>query len=171
MKIRACLLMISVIAFYSYAHFLSNIWPQKKIESKEFGESKADRKVLIGGISSQFKDEIVKAVVDSLKNDSVYVKTAGLSQLRNENPEKWNAVFILNTCIGWEIDSRVNKFLRSYPNYHSFVVLTTSGDPDSCGKSSKLPANIDVISSASNNTKKDEVIKNALEMIRKKIKE
>lgn len=168
-KLLTVILIIGVFLGAS-AHFISIVWPEKSIEANEYGNPKSPARILIGGTYSPFKEAVLKSVIDSLKPDSIYIKTVGINDLKKEKPDKWNAVLILNTCMAWEIENAVEKCINTYPKYHSFIVLTTSGDPDSCGSSKNLPTNIDAVSSASVKDKQPIVIARILSLIRQKLK-
>ncbi len=169
--IKNLLLSLAVLFFLmcaSPAHFLSNVVPQKSIPGHAYGDSTASKRVLIGGLTSPFKEAIAKSITDSLVNDSVYVKTVGLKDLRKAQPTEWNAVLILNTCMAWEINFKVKRYVKKFPGYGSFVVVTTAGNPP-CSTPKKLPKNIDALSMASENQKCSEVAAKALASIREKI--
>jgi hypothetical protein len=153
----------------SPGHFMSSTWPQKSIQAATYGDSLAGRRVLIGGISSPFKDAIVKTIVDSLIKDSVFVKTVGMGDLKKEKATSWNAVLLLNTCMAWELNYKVKKFAKKYPEYTSIVAVTTSGDPKTCGSAKQIPGNIDAISTASEKQKLPEVTSKVLDLLRIKI--
>jgi hypothetical protein len=148
---------------------MSNTWPQKSIPSHAYGDSLASKRVLIGGVTSPFKEAIVRSIVDSLVKDSVYVKTVGIKDLKKEKATSWNAVLLLNTCMAWEINYKVKKFANSFPEYNSIVVITTSGDTISCCSAKKLPKNIDALSTASEKRKLPEIAGKALALLRKKM--
>jgi hypothetical protein len=153
----------------SPGHFMSSTWPQKSFPAGAYGDSLASKRVLIGGVTSPFKEAIVKSIIDSLLKDSVFVKTVGIGKLKKEKATAWNAVLLLNTCMAWEINYKVRKFAKAFPEYRSFVVVTTSGDPKSCGSAKQLPENIDAISTASEKQKLPEITAKVLESLRKKL--
>jgi hypothetical protein len=169
MKLFFVFLMPFFLLCASPGHFMSNIWPQKNIPTNEYGDLKASKRVLIGGLESPFKEAIVKSIVDSLVKDSVYVKTVSLKRLKREEPTKWNAILILNYCMAWEINYKVKKYISSFPQYHGFVVITTSGDSTSCPAAKKLPENVDAISTASEDQKLPEISAHVLDLLREKI--
>jgi hypothetical protein len=162
-------LLITGFLFSAQAHFMSSIWPQKNLLSHEYGNPSASKRVLIGGVASSFKNALLKNVIDSMTKDSVYVKVVGLKDLAKEPVEKWSAVLILNTCMAWEIENKVRNYVNSFPLYNSFVVVTTSGNPKTCGSAAKLPKNIDAISTASKTVKLPEVLARVIELLRKKL--
>lgn len=156
----------TLIAIYSNT-VPSAVWPQKEAKDREIGKAVAPVKILISAASSDFKDAVFDAVMDSLKNDSTYIKVTGLKKLSSIKPDDWNAVVIANTCMAWQMDNRVQNFLKAHSSYHSFIILTTSGDPDSCGSLKKIPSNVDAISTASVTNAKTKVVQEVLTAIRK----
>jgi hypothetical protein len=160
---------ITGFLFSAQAHFMSSIWPQKSLSSHEYGNPSASKRVLIGGVASSFKNALLKNVIDSLMKDSVYVKVVGLKDLAKEPATQWSVVLILNTCMAWEIENTVKNYMNSFPLYNSFIVVTTSGNPKTCGSAAKLPKNIDAISTASKTVKLPEVLARVLELLRKKL--
>ena len=148
------------------AHFMSNLWPQKSFESAEYGPPKSEKRVLLAGTTSDFRDAVAQALVDSLVADSAHVETGAFKHLNNRDPSEWGSIVVFNTCIGWDIENRAREFITSHPDYRGFVLFTTSGDPDSCCSSSKLPKGIDAVSSGSVEAKKPAVIDTILREVR-----
>ncbi|MCU0608696.1 MAG: hypothetical protein MUF22_02880 [Chitinispirillaceae bacterium] len=151
------------------AHFMSSVWPQKNMASHSAGDPTSNKRVLIAGLSSPFKDTIASRIVDSLNNDGVYVRLINLKDLNKEDPNKWAAVLIINTCIAWDMDSKAKKFVKKYPDYSGFITLIASGDPDGCGDGKKLPKNIDAIASASQADKIPALVSQFLALLRQKL--
>ncbi len=171
MKLKSLFLVSLPLMLFcaSPGHFMSNTWPQKSIQARTFGDSLASKRILIGGIASPFKDAVVASIVDSLTKDSVFVKTIGIGDLKKQKAAPWNAVLLLNTCMAWELNYKVKKFAKKYPDYNAIVVVTTSGDPKSCGSAKQIPANVDAISTASEKQKLPEVTAKVLDLLRKKL--
>lgn len=152
----------------SPGHFMSNAFPQKNIPAREYGDSKASRRVLICGVTSPFKEAVITSIVDSLTKESVYVKTIRLKGLRKIRPTEWNAMLIFDKCMAWEMDFNVKKYVKKFPEYGAFIVITTSGEPE-CGSTKQIPKNIDAIATASVNQKIPEVVAKTLALLKKKI--
>ena len=62
----------------------------------------------------------------------------GIEGLAHEDTERYSAVIIVNTCIAWALDRRVETFLERQRDHANIVVLTTAGDakwmPDTKGR-------------------------------------
>ncbi len=123
------------------------IWPQSDIAFYEINQNTLEKKILIASRKSDFKNAIVTKIQDAFVEESVYIKIIGVENLKDEDAEQYSAVLIINTCMAWEIDRKVEAFLDKYGERNSIIVLTTSigGDilPDMEGR------RIDAISSAS----------------------
>lgn len=154
-------------AFVSPAH--SATGPQKDIKEFQVGKSSSKHKILIVTTSSSFKDSVIKDLVDSIaKGDSVFVSVVEMKKLLEQKVDNWNAIVITNICKAWHMDNRVQNFIKKNESYKGFIVLTTSGDPNKCGSADNIPKGIDAISSASVESKRGAVVKQLLELVRKK---
>jgi hypothetical protein len=145
----------------------SSFWPQSDRKEQNFGNQQSSKRVLIAARSSAFKDEVVNAVIDSLVADSFFVKLTGIKSLSQNRPDEWQAVVLVNTCMAWQGDNAVQNFIRKNAAYKSFIMLTTSGDPDSCGSSKWIPPTVDAISSASEVSKRQTTVNAILAAIRR----
>lgn len=123
------------------------IWPQKDMASYEVHQPTLKEKVLIASRQSEFKDEVVGNVTDAFRDREVYVKVIGIDRLAGEDADAYSAVVLINTCMNWVIDRKVEAFLDKHGESDSIIVLTTSGggdvEPDLEGRQ------IDAISAAS----------------------
>ncbi|MBD3185132.1 hypothetical protein GF312_22825 [Candidatus Poribacteria bacterium] len=132
------------------------IWPQKDIKAKAINEPTYDKKVLIASRSSDFKDVVVKKLVESFKDEKVFIKLIGMENLEEEDGNDYNAVVMLNTCMAWDMDRNVKKFLKKHDDQSNMIILTTSGDGDWLPK--KDGQNFDAISSASKKANIDKAV-------------
>jgi hypothetical protein len=145
------ILFCTVFLFSIQAHFMSRIWPQKGLLSNNVGSSESKQKILIAGKASAFRDTVIRLLVEKLQNDSVFISIIDLKDIGSQEPEKWNAILLINMCVAWDYDNLVKNFLKKHPDYKNMVVFTTSGDPDGCFPKKKAEKNalIDGYSSAS----------------------
>ncbi|MBD3322504.1 MAG: hypothetical protein GF350_15485 [Chitinivibrionales bacterium] len=139
----------SAVLFCAVAHFMSVVWPQKSLEEKEIGSSDAPARVLIIGVTSDFKQAVIDRVTGVIKSDSLFIRIAGIKEIDKTEPPEWDAILLVNTCMGWDYDNRVKKLVQKNNDYDHFILFTSSGDPDACTKKKKLPGEIDAVSSAS----------------------
>lgn len=162
--LAACLTIAVAIA--AHANVMSSIWPQKALLVSQHGPVSASVRVFVAGTTSPFRDQITARLVDSLVADSVYVHVAPVKELMEQDLSSWHAVVLLNTCIAWDIENRTRKAIKANPGYRGFVLLTTSGDPDSCCARSKLPAGVDAVSSPSQESRLQPTVDRLLAAIR-----
>lgn len=71
----------------------------------------------------------------------------GINRLEKENAEQYAAVVVINTSMGWEIDYKVESFLKKYGDLDHIIVLTTSDGGDVAANTQNR--RIDAISAAS----------------------
>lgn len=127
----------------------SALMGHKDVPDSSFGNPIYSTKILVASRKSEFKNRLAYTVADSLSADSIYVEVSGVKKLKNLDIEKYSAIIIINRCLSWQIDNKVQDFFKDYPNYKKVVLVTTSGDPKGCGKGRHVPDYVDAISSAS----------------------
>lgn len=137
---------------------------RKDISDTTFGDTTSALKVLVVSKDSDYKERIAHAVADSLVSDSLSVIVGGVRKLKKINPSDFKAIVIINTCLSWQIDNKVQTFFRKNPNYKEVVLLTTSADPDGCGKGRHVPKYVDAITSAS---KQESFLPAVIEIVQK----
>lgn len=104
------------------------IWPQDDILGSELNAPASEKRVLVASRSSEFKDAVVERLRQGLRDDAAYVKFVGLDDLEQEDGAKYDAVVLINTCIAWGFDPKVDGFLKRQKQQEHIVVLTTSGN-------------------------------------------
>jgi hypothetical protein len=147
----ALLVLFTAMMFSAYPHFMSAVWPQKRIEGNNFGNPQSSKKVLIAGKGSEFRDIVINHLVEKLQKDSVYISIVDLSEIKSKNPGDWNAILLVNRCVAFDYDNLVSKYVKKYPKSQNIVIFTTSADPRGCNLKSKLSRKLklDAYSSAS----------------------
>lgn len=147
----------------------SAFFGHKDIPDSTLGNHSSQKKVLIVARESEFKRNIAHAVADSLASNSIFIIVSGVKKLKEIDPNDYSAIVIINTCLSWQIDNKVQTFFRKYPDYFNIVLLTTTGDPEGCGKGRHVPEYVDAITSASISEnfmpKVNEVLKKVREFI------
>jgi len=136
-------LIISQLACYSVPHL---IWPQEDVVTREVKPNEV-RSILIAARRSEFKEMIINAIKINYQDDSVHIKIIGLDNLGLENPDHYQVIVLINTCMSWDMDRNVNSFLKKYSNQDNIIILTTSGDGNWLPK--KKNRQFDAVSSAS----------------------
>ena len=107
-----------------------HFWPQRDIAYDEINSANLDRKLLIASRESEFKAAIISKVKAAYAGEDTYIRLVGIEALQAEDPQRYTAILILNTCMGWEIDYRVTDFLNRSADLRSIIVLTTADGGD-----------------------------------------
>jgi hypothetical protein len=139
-------------------------WPQDDVTSYETGDPSWEKSVLIASRSSDFKQAVLKRAVNSFIDEPVFMKIIGVDQLKKEHAEDYSAVVLINTCIAWGMDRRVNKFLNRLEDQSNIIVLTTSGDGEWVPK--MKDRNFDAVSAASEEANIDETAEKIVSKVR-----
>ncbi len=146
-----CILFISAISSHVYSFsFPQHFWPQKDIDSSSVNDSTLEKKVLIASRDSDYKQALVGKIKAAFAEDSVYVKCIGLKKLRKTDTNAYQAIVLLNTCLGWDWDIRVNAFLRGKTNASNVIIITTSSKGQ--WKPRRNRAGVDAVGTASETT-------------------
>jgi len=138
------------------------IWPKEDVLTRQV-TPEATQEILIASRESEFKEKIITTIVENYQGQNVNIKIIGLSDVIAENPADYRAVLLINTCMSWDMDRKVNSFLKKYPDRDNIIVLTTSGSGEWLPKKKKR--RFDAISSASEMTDVDQVAKEITEKI------
>ncbi len=125
----------------------------KAVNTTEWGDLKADQRVLIATQGSEFKEAVVSRVVEDLEKDLCYVKVIDLKRLEHEPATDYDAIVVVNTCKAWRLTRGASKFVKEFPDKDKVVLLTTAGGEDWKPKS----VEVDAITSASKEQKTDPV--------------
>ena len=147
------------------------MWPKKKKPPISHGPSSANTKVLIAGKSSAFRDAVISELTGRLVNDSIQVRIINIYDLRGISPEKWDAILLVNKCVGWNYQGPVKKFFTSHQDFRKAVVFTTAGNPVRCIPENKpqRKAKVDTYTSASKVDKTGESVDTIYTLLKKVI--
>lgn len=125
----------------------------RAVKTTEAGDPGARQRVLIATERSEFKEAVVKRIVEDLQKDLCYVKVIDLKRLKREPADDYGAVVVVNTCKAWNLSRRASKFVKNFPDKDRVVLLTTAA-----GEGWKHgPLGVDAITSASKTRKIDPV--------------
>lgn len=166
MKQKLYILCLLLLSFASAKTVPSAFYGHKDISDTTFGNTAAATKVLVVSKESDYKKKVAHAVADSLGSNSVGVIVGGVRKLKEINPNDYKAIVIINTCLSWQIDNKVQSFFRKHTGYFQVVLITTTADPDGCGRGKHVPDYIDAISSASEKESFAPTVQEALKQIR-----
>ena len=94
----------------------------------ETNSSNLNKSLLIATQGSDFKDALVKNVIDYYKEDSIYIKVIDVSSLTSIDPANYSALLVIHTWENWKPPVSVKLFIeRTMSNKNKIVVFTTSG--------------------------------------------
>jgi len=133
------------------------------LNTTEWGDLKADQRVLIATQRSEFKEAVVSRIVEDLEKGLFYVKVIDLKKLRQEPATDYDAVVVINTCKAWRLTGGASKFVKEFPDKDKVVLLTTAGGEDWKPKS----VEVDAITSASKAPKAAPVAEEIVGKVRK----
>jgi hypothetical protein len=139
-------LVLSLIGVVIFAVWYKAYYSMEIAIPFEINNPSESNKILIASQGSEFKNQLVASITDSLKLLPVYIKVIDVSLLPEIVIENWNVVILLHT---WEIGkppNSVQNFVNKNETSTNIIVMTTSGN----GKEAIL--GIDAISGASDLT-------------------
>ena len=118
----------------------------KTVDTRETGSrNKGTAKVLIASQKTKFKRTLVSEIRSSLKDNNYYIKVIDIRGLRDESPQNYDTIVIINKCMAGRPDPRVEDFIEEVAQKNKIVLLTT-GKLDSWKPESP---DIDAMTSAS----------------------
>ena len=100
---------------------------QDEMAYLEKGSPSAERKVLIAGSASEFKQDVVTRVVKKLGTEKYYFKIIGLDGLEQEDLSQFGAVLLVARFAAGRMDARVTQFLKKDPTNKKVIVFYTIG--------------------------------------------
>lgn len=119
---------ILLVAAVIFAFVYRAVYSMEEASGFQVNTPSAELKLFIATQGSSFKDELVSRLVDSLKNESLYIRVDDITELAHTNVEDWTAMLIIHT---WEY-SRPPKVISDFVNNHDklghAVFFGTSGD-------------------------------------------
>jgi len=115
----------------------------------------ADKTVFIAAKKSEFKDAVISKVKTELEKDKNTVKLFEMNKALKEPVDSYGAVIIVNTCMAWQVEGKVKKFLKklSDTDKKKVILFTTVGGEDWAPKGT----GVDFVTSASKIAKADTI--------------
>ena len=102
----------------------------KMVKTIEHGDPGADTRVLIASEASDFKQAVIEQVVARFQNEGLFFKITDLQNLADERTNAYAAVIIINSCVAWQLNPKVNAFIKTADSLEKVILLTTAGDQD-----------------------------------------
>lgn len=123
-------LAIMLAAFLVFAFIYRAIYSMEEASAYEVNSSELETRLFIATQGSTFKDQLVRQIVDSLKDYPVYIEVRDVASLATSNPDDWEAILVIHT---WEYSSPpqvVRQFASSTKGATHIIFFATSGDGD-----------------------------------------
>ena len=119
---------IAGLVLAAFAVYVILYYP-RKAESFEINTPNPARRILIATQGSDFKDTLAKALCDSLKQSSVYIRGIDVGELAEVNDEDWDRILIVNSFI-IRLNKDVDRFITRTLAPERILVFVTSGGAD-----------------------------------------
>ena len=103
---------------------------QGVIEPYQVGDSKAENKILIASQGSDFKNSLVKKLVNEFKDNDNFLSVIDCTKLGVENEKDWDAVIIIHTMQIHKMPKEARKFLAEVKDLSRIMLVSTSGGGD-----------------------------------------
>ena len=139
------------------------------MEPFEAGDSSAEQKVLIAAEDTDFKRKVVDTVLENLGTGERYFRIIGLSQLKDADTDRYEAVVLISAVKAGKLDGSVKSFLENGTAKSKTVLFITAGGEVPVSElKEKLGIRVDAVSSASRDNRleaKAEELKTLLERL------
>jgi len=102
----------------------------KQIPEQQFAAENAKFDLLIGGVTSEFKDNIVSRLVDRYK-DQGNINLVDYDKLQQVQCEDYDVILVVDDSEAWTLwNFSLKSFLKKTENCNNIVLFITAGDPD-----------------------------------------
>ena len=102
----------------------------KEIPEQRFTAENAKYDLLITGVTSEFKADIISRIVDRYK-DQGNVNLVNMDKLDQLQCDDYDAILVIDSVQAWSYwNFSLNSFLEKTENCKNVVLLYTAGDPD-----------------------------------------
>lgn len=98
------------------------------IESYEVNLKGRGKRVLIATQGSDYKADLVSALIKGLEGQANYIKVIDVTSLDEVDHSDWEAIVLINTCEAGKMQPDAVSFLERVDGRERVVVVTTSGD-------------------------------------------
>ena len=120
------LVTIIIILFTTY--IIVNI--QGVIEPFQVGNPNATNKILIASQGSEFKDNLLKNLVQELETEDNYLNIVDCTKLDDENEPDWDAIVIIHSAQVHKMPKEAELFLEQSSDLSNIILVSTSGAGD-----------------------------------------
>jgi hypothetical protein len=102
----------------------------KQIPDRQFTTENSKYDLLITGVTSEFKADIISRIVDRYK-DQGNVNLVNMDKLDQLQCDDYDAILVIDSVQAWSYwNFSLNSFLEKAENCKNIVLLYTAGDPD-----------------------------------------
>ena len=102
----------------------------KMVKTVEFGDSQTAIRVLIASEFSDFKKAVIEQVVAGYDSNALYFRITDIENLADETATDYATVIIINSCVAWQLNPRVNTFFKRTEMPANIILVTPVGDQD-----------------------------------------
>lgn len=100
------------------------------IPAKIYENPGADCKIMISGVSSEFKDAILNDIVDKY-SETCQIEIVEFSKAHKIDPDNYDAMVLMDEVQGWMIlNRRTRRFIHKFEPKRKLVLLLTAGDEE-----------------------------------------
>jgi hypothetical protein len=127
---------------------------KSSIQQRDLGPPDASCRILITGVTSEFKDAVVAGLVDRYQGTCRIVMRP-LFRLDKSEFDDYDVIILMDECQAWmAFNTKTLGLIKKIENKDHIILFITAGDPDWTFSTQ----GIDAITSASEMARKEEVI-------------
>ena len=134
-----------------------------RLTVREINTSSLEKKILIAAWKTDFKDAVVEKLVQGLRSGPYYIRVVDVRDLDAESMQTYTAAVLLDSCWAWSLSAATKRFLAAAQDKSRIVLAVTAvirgWKPKDTG--------VDIISTASDAEKAEEVARTVLAKLRK----
>ncbi len=149
---------IAIVLFMSY-YLYANL--QGKIEARQIGNPKAEKRIIIASQGSDFKNRLLEELLKNLNRENRFFYILDCTQLHKEDLKQWDACIIIHTTQIHGMPQAAESFLEISNDFSKVILVTTSGGGDEL----VTKYDVDGISTASRMSKIPGIVKEVTEKI------
>jgi hypothetical protein len=121
---------VALVAFVIFLFWYRERYSMDPAVPVEMGMGANGGDVLIATQASEYKDLVLAALLEHLKNADAHVKVIDVSGLSAVDPSAWDAIVVIHTWENWKPQPDAAAFAEAHRSLPGLIVLTTSGGGD-----------------------------------------
>ena len=124
------------------------------IQQRDYGPPQASCRILVTGVTSEFKTAVVAGLVERYQ-ETCRIVTRPLFRLKTKEFDDYDAIVLMDECQAWMVfNTKTTGLIKKIENKDHIILFITAGDPDWTFSTQ----GIDAITSASEMAGKEQVI-------------